>query len=462
MDILLVCSEIAPWVRKSEVAEVVASLSKTIRQVGHSVSVVVPYDKAYEDGGLLLARRLSPLKLDGHDPLTVCDTQLTSGVQLTLIQLGAETSEQRDLAHAYLFASAVAALVRDRREIGLRCDVVHVCDWFGALVGVAMKSLPEAPPVIVSVHDIHSQPFAVGSASKPITEIPELVVDGELNVAAAGLRTATCVTTVSDSYAQLLKEPTFSGKLAQVVNELKVPVVGILGGIDYSKMNPAIDPLIAARYDAEDHSQKGTCKTALQRELGLELDQNRPLFFFPGPLSSDLAGSAFAQSIERLLDQPLSLVVGQDEDDDEFLSAEVRNIAQKWPSRVATLALGAAQPLHRAMSGADFVILATPRSPLDTTPLFAQRYGTLPIALARGIYADSLVDADAKLETGHAFLFEREVAEEVLGAVARAVTAYGQPEFVRFRRRAMRRDLGWERPARRMVQVYRQALGVQL
>ena len=460
MDILLVCSEIAPWVRRTDVAEVVASLSKTIRQVGHAVSVVAPYSKSYEDGGLLLARRLSPLKLDDNVALTVLDTQLTSGVQLSLIQMGAEPNELTDLSQAQKFAHAVAAWVRDRRDIGTRTEVVHVLDWFGGLVGVALKSIPEPPPVVLTIQDIGGQPNTAGFSQE--SAAPELIVGGEVHLAAAALRTASCVTAVSEAYLRVLKDAKYSGKLAEVINELSPPPVGILSGIDYSKMNPAIDPLIVARYDAEDHSQKGTCKTALQRELGLELDLDCPLLFYRGPLKDDPASRAFLQSIERLLDQNLSLIIGQHEQDDAALLAEVQNLAQKWPNRIAMLALGAPQPLHRAMSGADFAILTSLQSPLDTTAQFAQRYGTVPIAVANAACAESLVDCDANLETGHAFLFEQESVEELLGAVARAVTAYGRREFVRLRRRAMRRDLGWERPARRMIQVYRQALGIRL
>ena len=72
---------------------------------------------------------------------------------------------------------------------------------------------------------------------------------------------------------------------------------------------------------------------------------------------------------------------------------------------------------------------------------------------------DTIVDCDASLETGTGFLFDDESDEALLGAVGRGLAAFSSASFPRLRRRVMRLDLGWDRPARRYLQVYRQALG---
>jgi starch synthase len=468
MDILLVSSEFAPWVQYSGVADAVASFSKTLKQVGHSVTVVVPYSHAYEVGGLLLARRLTPLKIDGHEGLTVFDTQLTSGVGLTLLSLGSDSNGPRDAQSAALFARAVAALIRERQELGLHTDIVHVHDWFGGLVGLALEVADgPRPPVVVTVYNVEQQgKVLLSNGAKaelgPMSEMPQLSVGNELNILAAAIRTASCVTTVSDAYAEMLRDPLVSGALAQVVRELKQPMIGIPGGIDYARYNPAIDPLVVARYDAEDFSQKGTCKTALQRELGLELDLSCPMMFVPGPLRDDLGGQLIVGSLSSILDQPLSLVVAFQSSERSELTDAVVRLAQQWPKQLALLSVDNLQAKNRALSAADFVLLPAQQSPLDSDHLLAQRYGALPIADRTGLYASSLVDCDAKLETGGAFLYDESTIEALTGAVARAVTAWGRPEFGRLRRRTMRKDLGWERPARRMLQVYRQILGIRL
>lgn len=113
-------------------------------------------------------------------------------------------------------------------------------------------------------------------------------------------------------------------------------------------------------------------------------------------------------------------------------------------------------------SAADFVWLSDPRSTLDPNHLLALRYGCIPIARQCGVYADYLLDCDAKLQTGNCFSFEVNEADHVLGAISRAVTAFARSDFAGLRRRVMRQDVGLERPARRMIQVYRQSLGINL
>jgi starch synthase len=88
--------------------------------------------------------------------------------------------------------------------------------------------------------------------------------------------------------------------------------------------------------------------------------------------------------------------------------------------------------------------------------MYAQRYGALPVARATGGLADTIVDCDAKLETGTGFLFDEETAEALVGAVERGIAARTSSRWPSLVRRVMRLDRGWERPARQYEQVYRQ------
>src|SRR5215208_4692942 len=84
MEILMVAAELGPWVRETDAADVVASLAKALRQLGHGVSIAAPSYPGFETGGLMLARRLTPLPLPGGGEVTVLDGHLPSGVQLVL------------------------------------------------------------------------------------------------------------------------------------------------------------------------------------------------------------------------------------------------------------------------------------------------------------------------------------------------------------------------------------------
>jgi starch synthase len=89
--------------------------------------------------------------------------------------------------------------------------------------------------------------------------------------------------------------------------------------------------------------------------------------------------------------------------------------------------------------------------------MYAQRYGAVPVARATGGLIDTIVDCDAKLETGTGFLFDEATPEALLGAIERALAARMLPRWPVLVRRVMRLDRGWDRPSRRYEQVYRGA-----
>ena len=81
MDVLLVTAELAPYARATRAADGVAALGKALCQLDHRVTVVAPRHPGFEAQGLLAARRLTPLRLDGGPQITVLDAQLPTDAQ---------------------------------------------------------------------------------------------------------------------------------------------------------------------------------------------------------------------------------------------------------------------------------------------------------------------------------------------------------------------------------------------
>ena len=74
---------------------------------------------------------------------------------------------------------------------------------------------------------------------------------------------------------------------------------------------------------------------------------------------------------------------------------------------------------------------------------------------------DAIVDCDAELSTGTGILYDTLDAEALVAAVQRALALVTSPKSSTLVSRIMRRDLGWDRPARRYLHVYRQALAAK-
>jgi starch synthase len=437
MDVLMVTAELSPYVRATPAGDVVLALTKGLRQLGHRVTLALPRYAAFEEHGLLLARRLTPLPVEGGD-MTVFDGQHSSGAELVLFDipglnapgaLSAPDPDARMVDGFRLLGRAAAALVAQRRE-QQPFDVVHAHDWPG---GVAAASLGSGPPVVLSVYHPRRSPLA------------------------AALERARIVVSPSSSYAATFTDPALSGSLASAFGKLAEPVVGVTSGLDYATYNPATDPALEARYDAEESDAKARTKGVVQRELRLELDIARPLVLFAAPLDGEHGADIVLEALPDLLRQSISIVVAATAPG--TLDASFRAAAAEHPGSLAFVEARDAAHVRRLHAAADIALVVPREAPCETASLVAQRYGALPVAYAAGTALDTVVDADAALETGTGFLFDRLERSELVGAVERALAGMATHEpWVKLRRRVMRLDLGWDRPARRYAQLYKRAV----
>jgi starch synthase len=262
------------------------------------------------------------------------------------------------------------------------------------------------------------------------------------------------LTTVSPTYAREIQAPKHGAGLEGALRAHGDALLGITNGIDYAVWNPATDPALAVRYDAEDFANKARCKGALQKEIGLPIDANAPLVAYVGRMVAQKGTDLVAAAVPRLLRGTDAQVVVAGEGEGSIVSA-VEAAAEKSHGRMAFARAASEVLVHRIFAGADLVVVPSRYEPCGLVQMYAQRYGALPVAHATGGLVDTIVDCDAKLETGTGFLFEEATADALLAATERAIAARTLPQWPALVRRAMRLDRGWERPARRYEQVYR-------
>lgn len=480
MEITFVTTELAPFVKVGGLADVSAALPKALRGFGHAVTVVIPRFPELEQQGLLLARRLTPVEFtlgERSFKATVLDGRLPSQVDLVVVDVpglfdrpGVYGERGEDYAdNALRFAAlsrAAAELVRQRAASGRPVDVVHCNDWPTALVPTYLRALAADVPALAATRTVLTIHNVVHQGVFPKDTLPALGLSwdhfhvngiefyGGINLLKQGIVTADVVTTVSPTYAREIQTPEMGAKLDGVLRARGEALVGICNGVDYAVWNPATDPAIAAHYDAEDLSNKARCKTALQKELGLPLEPHAPLVADIGRMveqkGTDLATAAAPKLLRATDAQMVFAGDGRPE-----LIAAVETVVSRSHGR-AVLARAASEGLvHRILAGADVVLVPSRYEPCGLVQMYAQRYGALPVAHATGGLVDTIVDCDAKLETGTGFLFDAPSADGLLGAAERALAARETPGWGRLVRRAMRLDRGWDRPARRYEQVYR-------
>lgn len=482
MDILFALSELAPMVKVGGLADVAAALSKALRLLGHKVTIALPRYPAIEASGLMLARRLTPLVLGaGTDQaleVTVYDGRLGSGVELIVFDVpglydrpgvyGELGVDYPDNARRYgVFARAVAEVVRQRAQTPSPFDVLHVHDWPSAMAAYLLRYGSEAAPAatktVLTIHNLAHQGLFPREA---LVELgltqdhfrPErLEFYGGISFLKGAILAADAITTVSSTYAREILTPAGGERLDGVLRARGLPVTGIINGIDYAVYNPIIDPAIASHYDAADASNKGRCKSALLSEVGLSVDPDRALLVSLGRVSLQKGSDVLAAALPKILRLDVSVVIAGA--GDPGLVADLEAAAARAGDRVRYLGRVPEPMTHKLLAAADAALIPSRFEPCGLVQLYAQRYGAAPIATRTGGLVDTIVDLDAALETGTGFLIDKPTPEDLVGGVQRAVAAMGLPQWGAVRRRMMRLDLGWDRPARRYVGIYRSVLG---
>ncbi len=480
MDILSVSSELAPFVKVGGLADVTAALPKALRGLSHRVTLVLPRFPGFESGGLLLARRLTPVKFtlgERSFEATVFDGRLASQVDLVLVDVpglfdrsGVYGERGEDYPDNYLrfaaFSRAVAEVVRQREQSGNPTDVIHLHDWPTALVPAYLgerRAGERAPKTVLTIHNVAHQGvfprevFPELGLPDRMFGIDGIEFHGKVNFLKQGILSADAVTTVSVTYAREIQTAEGGHGLEGVLRARGDKLSGIVNGVDYSVWNPATDPSLPARYDAQDIEPRQRCRGALLKNLGLSLAEDAPIVGFVGRLVPQKGIDTLVAALPKLLRATDAVFVIAGDGDPATVSAIEDQVA-KSHGRVVFVRAASEALVHGIFAGADVVCVPSRYEPCGLVQLYAQRYGAVPVARATGGLVDTIVDCDAKLETGTGFLFEGESDAALLGAIERALAARTTPAWSALVRRVMRLDRGWDRPARQYEQVFRGVL----
>lgn len=131
----------------------------------------------------------------------------------------------------------------------------------------------------------------------------------------------------------------------------------------------------------------------------------------------------------------------------------MRQLAERFPGHVGAN-IGFDETVARRMfAGGDFLLMPSRYEPCSLSQLYAQRFGSLPIARRTGGLADTIEDG----VTG--FLFEEASLESYREALLRAFRVFAAPSlFHAMRCRAMAVPCFWRQTIDPYLHLYRQLL----
>jgi len=457
--VLHVTPECAPMTKTGGLGDVSEALPAALRAAGVDAMTLLPGYPAVLDhvGGAREAARLNLLgfecRLLRADPLIVVDCPplyaRDGGPYHT-----PDGQDWDDNALRFgVLSRAAARLGGARSPLDWRPAIVHCHDWPAGLAPVYLRDEPERAASVMTIHNVAFQ-GNYDPALLPTLELAGALFTleglefyGRLSFLKGGIVYADAVTTVSPTYAREIQTPELGHGLDGLLRHRSGVLSGILNGIDTLAWNPATDPHIARRYDAQSLELKAANKAALQKCMNLEADTGVPLLGLVTRLTHQKGVDLVAAAAEELAALPAQLaLVGKGEREmEKGLSA----VAARRPGRIGVQIAFDEEFAHLVEAGADLFLMPSRYEPCGLNQMYSQRYGTLPVARATGGLIDTVEDG----VTG--FLFEEASKEALLAAVQRALAAYAEPaRWRRLQRAGMERDFSWSAAARRYADLY--------
>jgi starch synthase len=362
-----------------------------------------------------------------------------------------------------LLGQVAAQLARHGSALtGWQPDIVHCHDWHGGLVPLLLANDgPASPRTVFTIHNMAfqgNQPMQLaGRLGVPDGALGPDGAEfyGQLSFLKAGIRYADRVTTVSPGYARELLTAEYGCGMDGLLRSRGADFRGILNGIDTTLWDPAGDPHLVHRYDADHRAGKAACKAALQAELGFEVDAGRPLAIMVSRLTGQKMADLVLAELPALLERHPGLQFALLGCGERPIEEGFRRLAAACPARVS-VRIGYDEPAaHRLHAGADLLLHGSRFEPCGLVQMYAMRYGTLPVVSRVGGLADTVADLDASAHpTG--FVFDGSDGAALRAAVGRALdTWHTRPaDWRRLQGHAMRRDFGWRRSALQYLALF--------
>ena len=478
MNVVQVSAEIAPWSKTGGLGDVCGALPAALVARGHRVVTVSPRYKAYEGAWDTTIR--ARVHLFGHNHEVGYYHLNRDGVDHLFVDhpsfrrpgiYGDDTGTYGDNLFRFALLCRAALEAPLRVPLGgelLGEDVLFHCnDWHTALLPVFLESayrsvgrFPRSPAVLAIHNAGHHGAFdAHEFAGLDISTRwwPACDMSGRLNCLKAGVALAAKLVTVSPTYARQLCLDHSHG-LEGLFTHRARDLWGILNGIG-EEWNPASDRHLEATYSADDLSGKQASKAALQRELGLPVRPEVPMFGVVARLDYQKGIELLMGAAPWLLRQEVQLVVlgsgGRAYED------FVRRLSREAPQRARGI-VGFSEPLaHRIEAGVDAFLMPSRFEPCGLNQMYSMRYGTVPIVHATGGLADTVQTWDPSTGEGTGWAFREFSTEAFVQAIGFALrTWWDHPEAWRANQaNGMRRDFGWGRAAELYEAMYVAAYG---
>lgn len=324
----------------------------------------------------------------------------------------------------------------------VRPDIVHCNDWMTGLIPAACKKM--GIKTVFSIHNVHRGATSLAEIeSKGInvndfwnllhyenypTSFEDCYYCNPIDLLSSAIQNADYVNTMSSAFLEEVIHNKHGGIPPSVQSDLRVKVdsgyaSGIINDSNHS-YDPIVDNALAMRYDHVGYWHgKSENKRSLQERLGLNVNNNAPVFFWP---SSLVPGQKDCQLLTEILfritevyrKDGLQLVaVG-----DGSFKRRFYEIVARHSIRDRVAIIDSDEDLTRlGFEGSDFVLMPSSSEPWDYPLMIGAFCGALPITHNNGGLHDAVHQLSADLNTGNGFVFNHLDSRGMRGAIDQAM-----------------------------------------
>ncbi len=485
LKIVHIVSEVAPFSKTGGLGDVARSLPKALRRLGHEIIIITPLygkliDKKKNKLKLILAN--VNLRLNSQESIKVSYWQgyLMDGLPVYFIECTKFFSKHKKIygsgrENARFLVFNVAAL-KLLSLLKFSADVIHCHDWQTGLIPYYLKTdfrYSKTLKKAKTVFTIHNLIFQFGRnwwmvapedkdygrGRIPHLDDPKLE---NINFAKRAILSADIINTVSEKYREEIMTKKFGQDLHQILKNRSKRLFGIINGIDYNAYNPQKDKGLPKKYDYSDSNSKAINKKILQKTFLLPLNVEIPLFCVTSRVTFQKGFELIIKILPRLLRQNIQImIVGSG---DKNYIKQLLKISKKYPEKLVVIPSHEVNQKYETLiyAGSDFFLLPSVHEPCGLNQLIAMRYGCVPIVHEIGGLYDTVENFSPALKTGTGFTFVNEDEFDFYGAIIRALENYKHKTvWSGLVKRTMKQSTSWEIPAKKYVELYKQALNIK-
>lgn len=471
MEIIHVSAECYPVAKAGGLGDVVGALPQYQNKLGHIAKVVMPMYRTkflYDNQWEVTHKGSATLGNSWFDYTIIKEKTNKLGFDLYLVDINGLLDREKiysyddDTERFTSFQIAVVDWIASWKHLP---DVINVHDYHTAFIPFMLKYCYQYQhlagiPTVLTIHNAQYQGWMSWNKSDYIPHWDGwrwgmLDWKDTINPLACGIKCASKVTTVSESYLEELRY--MSNGLEPLFEYERGKCAGILNGIDTKVWDPETDTYLDNHFSTKNVGEIKKVNKQLLCDT-FHLDVNKPLIIFIGRLvgekAADLLPQVIGDSIHHMEARMNFLVLGSG----EFWVERQLESMRGYLMGFFNAQIGYNEKLsHLMYAGADFLLMPSRVEPCGLNQMYSMRYGTVPIVRRTGGLKDTVIDYEDT--DGYGVCFTHASVGDITHAIYRSLLLYDdKAKMEAVRKQIMELDFSWDRSAQQYIDIYTSVL----